>query len=350
MAEANTQTLEGKCYCGAIHFTFDVPAEALPLDAHICHCSICRYALGAPASFHADFPEDLRPNWIAPSNSSNMKAYHPPGASYTLNFCATCGCHVTAIGLDSGQWTAATGIFNKHDLDTFKLSEHVFSKSSRDEGLASLMKNIGSTQCTSWNPPADSPSAKIVELPPEVGADGKDRLRAQCHCGGVSFTIARPTKEVLEHEDVKGRDKLVSPDKTKWYAEYDVCDDCRLVTGTPIIGWTFVPFAVLEPAIGPDLKHGTLQTYSSSSGILRAFCGTCSATVFFRHPDRRLGDMPVIDIATSILRAREGTMASNWLTWRPDLEFLADGMNYDPDMVQGIQEGLKKWVAKNQGE
>lgn len=350
MAGTDIEKLEGKCYCGGIHFTFDVPKTELPLDARICHCSICRFALGAPASFHADFPKDLRPQWIAPSSPSNMKAYSPPGACFTLNFCATCGCHVGAVDIATGEWTAATAIFNKHGLDTFKLNQHVFSKSSRDEGLAALMTHIGSSECKSWNPEAGSPAAQSVELPPEVGPDGRDRLRAQCHCGGVSFTIQRPTKEVLENEDSKYKEHLVAPGNTKWFGDYDACDDCRLVTGTPIIAWTFVPFALLEPPIGPDLKHGALKTYESSPGILRAFCATCSATVFFRDPKRKLGDMPVVDIANGILRAQEGAMAANWLTWRPKVEFLESGLKYDRDMIQGIQDGLKKWVAKNQAE
>ncbi|KAK5992716.1 hypothetical protein PT974_06131 [Cladobotryum mycophilum] len=199
-------------------------------------------------------------------------------------------------------------------------------------------------------PPDDSPRAKIVESESEVGEDGKERLRAECHCGGVSFTIKRPTKEVLDDEFLAA---FVYPDedKTKWFATFDLCNDCRLVDGTHVIGWTFLPTSFCEPHIKSDLKIGTTKTYSTSPGVLRGFCDTCGATVFFSIADRNLSEeRHVIDVAVGILRAPEGYMAENWIGWRSRLAFADDGKGFDKDFAEALEEGMKKYVIGKIGK
>ncbi|KAL7943136.1 Mss4-like protein [Trichoderma barbatum] len=349
-SKTETKTLEAKCLCGSIHFTVDVPVASLPLPLHICHCSICRYATGAPCIFHAPLGNVL-PNFIAPSSEKNLTTYSIKGADCTYDFCSTCGCHIGGIALDRSDWTVSTSIFTDHSPENFMIKSHTFSDSAKDKGLAQILTHAGDRKVPDWNPPKDDPRAKIVESEPEVGEDGQERLRAQCHCGGVSFTIKRPTQEIIEHESLRN---AVSPvDPTKWIASYDMCDDCRIGNGTHLVGWAFLPLSYCEPEIKSDLKVGTSKTYSSSPGVSRCFCGTCGATVFYYHESRKLpgpGNWHVMDLATGILRAPEGSMAENWLTWRSRLAWADSGKKFDPAFGIGMEEGMKKYVIGKIGK
>lgn len=298
---------------------------------------------------HANLAEGVEPKWVAPSSAENLVSYNIPNVGYTPKSCSTCGCHVGAVGIDDGTWTLATAILNDHSREVVKVASHVFSKSAGDGGLAGILTHMQGKALGAWNPSDDEPNAVVTKGNIEVDSDGQDRLRAQCHCGGVSFTIPRPSKAMAEHEDAK---KYVSPlDSTKWYGSLDVCDDCRLVNGTPVASWIFVPLNMMQPAIGEDLKHGTIKTYASSEGVTRAFCSVCSATVFFLQHSRRYNDVPVADISTGLLRAPDGAMAESWITWRTRCGYDSDGLAWDKDLTEGIVEGMAKWTAeKNNGE
>lgn len=199
------------------------------------------------------------------------------------------------------------------------------------------------------NPPDDAPDAKIVESEQEFGPDGKERLRAECACGGVSFTIKRPDQTALDDENLQQH--VFSLDKSKWYASFDLCSDCRTANGTHVTGWMFFPRGYCEPSIGPDLKIGTMKTYESSPGTRRTFCGVCSATFFFTTSDRGPDDeKQIIDLATGVLRAPEGVMAEKWLGWRSTVSFAASGEKYDEGFAKALQSGMKEWVVKTYGQ
>lgn len=343
------ETLEAKCLCGSVHFTIDVPKELLPFRAHLCHCSLCRFSLGAPCVFHVPLPASVAVQFVAPSSAVNMTSYLVAGGRGSSNFCSTCGCHIACIGLETGSWTVSNSIFTDHGPDKFGIARHIYTKSVKDEGIAKLLPSVGGRECVVYNPPADSPKAKLVESAAEVGDDGEDRMRAECHCGGVSFTFPRPTREVLEDEYMA---QFVSHrDKSKWHACFDLCDDCRLANGAHAVGWTFIPLALCEPPIGPDLAVGTAKTYASSPGVLRSFCGTCGATLFYAHQDRRPSDrQQVVDLAVGVLRAPEGFMAESWLTWRARPAWLDSGKRFDRDFAEALEAGMNKYVLERDGE
>lgn len=298
---------------------------------------------------HATLSQGVEPKWIAPSSADSLVSYRIPNVGYTPQSCSTCGCHVGGLGQDDGLWTLATVILKEHDRGLINVALHAFSKSAGDGGLADILTHVQAKAIAAWNPMDDQPNAVVNKPKSEVGVDGQERLRAQCHCGGVSFTIPRPSTEMAEHADAK---HFVSPlDRTKWYGTLDLCDDCRLVNGNPVASWIFVPISAIEPAVGEDLKLGTIKAYSSSEGVTRAFCAVCSATVFFQQHSRRYDGVPVVDISTGLLRAPEGAMAENWITWRTRCSFEGNGLAFDKDMAEGIIEGMKKWTAeKNNGE
>ncbi|KAK2594805.1 hypothetical protein QQS21_007493 [Conoideocrella luteorostrata] len=348
MTAPATKSLEAKCSCGSIHLTFDVPTSFLPLPTYLCHCSICRYSTGAPCVFHAVLPKGITPNFIAPSTGEGLTTYKP-AQDCTYDFCSTCGCHVAGVSFGRDDWTIATSMFLDHSPANFKIVSHVFSKSGPNGAIPATVSHIGGRELSYYNPPDDDPRAKVTAPSAEVGPDGEDRLRAQCHCGGVSFTLGRPTQSVLDDEFMS---KFVSAaDKTKWVAVYDICNDCRLVNGTHVAGWTFVPRSLCEPPIEKDLKIGTAKTYSSSEGVLRSFCGTCGATVFFSCEARQPTDgQAVVDIATGILRCPEGVMGESWFIWRGRVAHEGSGIEYDGEFGEALRQGMRAWCLEKYGE
>ncbi|GAO17177.1 uncharacterized protein UV8b_02715 [Ustilaginoidea virens] len=348
MSGSETKSLEAKCFCGSVHFTVDVPTSLLPLPAYICHCSICRYSTGAPCLFHASLPRGLTPNFIAPSAEQNLTQYQPAQGG-TYDFCSACGCHVAGVSFDRLEWTVSTSIFLHRGPADFEIVSHVFSKSGPGGAIPACLSEIGGRQIQHYNPPDDDARSKVDVPPAELGPDGHERLRARCHCGGVSFTIGRPDQRVLEDEFLS---RFVSPlDKNKWIATYDVCDDCRLINGSHVAGWTFAPLALCDPVIGKDLKLGSSKTYVSSEGVLRSFCGTCGATVFFSSAQRRPADgRAVVDIATGILRCPEGVMGENWFTWRARLAYEASGIRFDRQLGEALRDAMKAYSREKYGQ
>lgn len=344
-----TETLEAKCLCGSVHMRFDVPVTFLPLAAYLCHCSLCRYATGSPCIFHTQLPAGLLPEFVGRSTEDSLNSYTAAGSGCSYDFCSTCGCHIGGVSLDRRQWTMATSLFQDHGPDKIQIQQHCFSKSARGGGLARILTRMGDREMKSWNPPDDDPRAALVTSEAEVGDDGQDRLRIKCHCGGVSFTVRRPSKQVLDDSFMS---KFVSPlDKKKWTASFDACSDCRLASGSHVVGWAFVPLSPCEPRIDTNLAIGTAKSYSSSEGVLRSFCRRCGATLFFSDPKRRPSqEQAVVDIATGIIRAPEGVMAEDWLTWRAGVAFAASGASFDKDFGEALSEGMKAWTRESYGE
>jgi hypothetical protein len=149
---------------------------------------------------------------------------------------------------------------------------------------------------------------------------------------------------------VEGLESYVSPvEEGKWTAVLDLCDDCRLVDGTHVQGWIYVPLEVLEPKVGADLKIGTVKTYQSSEGVLRGFCGTCGATVFFKEENRKYKEF--VDVAVGLLRAPEGVLAERWVTWRTGrMAYYDSGEKYDAVFAKSLREGHEEWGRQKYGK
>lgn len=127
-----------------------------------------------------------------------------------------------------------------------------------------------------------------------------EKLRGGCHCGGVSFSIARPRNEFLASPASEGW--VLSRDTIKWLALLDLCDDCRLVDSSNVIAWMFVPVDHISPSPLGDLIIGSSKSYKSTEEVLRTFCGTCGATVFYSCTDRP----GIVDVAIAFYVHRRG--------------------------------------------
>jgi len=127
------------------------------------------------------------------------------------------------------------------------------------------------------------------------------------------------------------------------------------VSGTHVIGWTFAPLKILQPAIPADFRgFGTLKAYRSSENVLRGFCGRCGATIFYTADDEERApdeEKRIVDVAVGVLRAPEGDVAAEeWLTWRTGrLAGMQSGKEYDEGFAEGLKEGLAEWGAKKHG-
>jgi hypothetical protein len=375
-----TKTLRAQCYCKAVQFTVTVPTSALPLAAHLCHCPICRQTHGSLCIFHAALPAGINPVFsesivesavdlgfpgasVTTSLPSTCSTYRHSQALSDRFFCSTCGCHIgdcdtpEAPDPDSGlrEWRVATSIFAAEDQPFFQIRSHVFTQAAVGIGIHKWVTEISGHKLHSWNPgpdmtiPFPNVDDRLHPEPEFSSSDGVERLRAECHCGGVSFTFPRPTVPEITEDD-----RLVKTvshiDKTKYLATLDVCDDCRLCTGTHVIGWTFVPRIVMQPMPEPNLEgFGTLKAFRSSKDVIRGFCGTCGATVFFHYYRDTWGD--VLDVAVGILRAPEGIAAEKWLTWRAGrLSWHDDGQKFDADFTAALKEGYASWGMKEYGQ
>ncbi|KAK4935038.1 hypothetical protein LTR10_023823 [Elasticomyces elasticus] len=86
--------------------------------------------------------------------------------------------------------------------------------------------------------------------------------------------------------------------------------------------WTYVPPSQIytddmHPVVfGPEAKAATqikgLKHYQSSDTVLRSFCATCGATIFYQSFDRPY----VIDVSVGVIRSTFGNgLVKEWLEW-----------------------------------
>ncbi|KAL8381587.1 hypothetical protein RB595_005731 [Gaeumannomyces hyphopodioides] len=371
-ATGATKTLTARCFCKAVHFTVTVALSDLPLPVHLCSCSICRYTHGMMSTFHAPLPRGVSPRFIAPSTLEGALTGYTfksdGGGARAMSsrfFCKTCGCHVGDRDLEPNadgdfEWRVASSVFDDHGPQAFRIESHVYADPATQGtgGMLEWLPAVGDRVLKTWNPEAPGTSAPPPPPPPpeqEFDEAGNERLRVQCHCGGVSFTLPRPSAAATADDDHL-RHFASPPDASKWTASLDLCDDCRLMDGAHVVAWTYVPLAQTLPRVPPDFRFGTLTAYDSTPGgeVKRAFCGVCGATVFFSCRSRSPEDRPdrhVVDVAVGPLRAPEGIAAERWLSWRCGrISYLDSGRRYDAAFADSLKKGYEAWGRKLYGK
>lgn len=360
--DGTTRTLTASCHCRAVQYSIEIPRAKLPLGVHMCHCSICRYTHGTLCIFHAELPSGVVPTFISPSSRSNLTGYKHAHAQAERFFCSTCGSHIgdedieVAEGATEKEWRVSTSLFSEQGEDLFQMRTHCFTDGSTGgSGLFQFLPRMGDRAMKTFNPGPDSGwwSAGMEDEVPkqEFDDEGNEVLRAGCHCGGVSFTIPRPTSPAVTNDPFISR--YVSPaEKDKWKAFLDVCDDCRRIAGVHVVAWVPVPRALIQPPMPLGLApYGTMKTYASSQGALRGFCGDCGATVMASWEVRTpTPEQQIVSVPIGILRAPEGVLAESWVTWRGCLANLKSGQRFDPTFADSLLEGLERWSTQQYGE
>ena len=219
---------------------------------------------------------------------------------------------------------------NRGDHGNWIFAAHLHPSSARDGGLTRLVSTVEEHLLEQVQPESSQPPTAERT---SISESGDEELHAQCHCGGVSFTISRPREDVIPG--------WTSPvNRTKWLASIALCDDCRLTTGTHAIGWMFVPLDHISPIPPKDLMIGSSHGYRSAEDVLRTFCGTCGATVFYSCAERPR----ILNVAVGILRASEGVMVERWAVWRAGrAAWPENGMRHHAGFNQALIDGLKQW-------
>jgi hypothetical protein len=380
------KTLTAQCHCKSAHFTVTVPTSALPLPVHLCHCTICRYTHGTLSCFHAPLPKGVEPEFVSPSSIvGSLTGYiHSSQAASERFFCSTCGCHIGDRDLkpdpDTGkpEWRVATSIFTTHDEDTFQIRSHCFSDPATEPNLSTWLPSINSRPIHVWNPPPNDPHFPLASLPPpkpDLDSPDRELLLAQCHCAGVRFTLPRPSPAEASDSYLS---RYLRPSPTPSQSDTDpcgratgpqsdlkrvaclcLCRDCRLVSGSHAVPWTFVPLACIRPRMEADRlgEFGTMKVYRSSEKVRRTFCGVCGATVFYVCDDEERvpgggEEKRVVDVAVGILRDWEGKVAvEGWVTWRTGrLAGMDTGREFDEGFAEALTKGLGEWGVTRHGE
>ncbi|KAJ5731090.1 uncharacterized protein N7483_005598 [Penicillium malachiteum] len=278
--------------------------------------------------FSYSITSGIKPEFIFPSTSDESTAYDYPDS-------LTCGCQIGDQSHKDKNWVISTAIFdlNKDDQGIRRFSTHLYPGSAPD-GLATIIPVIDGNTMEMVDPESNTQITPVTE-------SAEPDLLAQCHCGGVSFKIARPKAEFIANPESQ---VWLSPIyQNKWLACMDTCDDCRLVNGTHVIGWMFIPVSHLSPIPPTNLVIGSSKTYRSTTDVLRTFCDTCGATVLYSCQERA----EIVDVAVGILRAPEGVMAENWVSWRAGrVAWLENGQRYHAGFSKALMEGLKLWGVK----
>ncbi|KAE8413056.1 Mss4-like protein [Aspergillus pseudocaelatus] len=339
------KTLTATCHCQSVHFTVTIPGDALPLSIHLCHCSVCRHTHGALCSFHAPLPKDIRPEFISPSSLDKLTTYTYPQSKSTRFFCSKCGCHIGDRDHADGRWVVSSAIFDHSgDESVWQINSHLYANGDTKTGLFEFVSQIEGREITISRSEKQKNETAIQDNSKAQECDDRS-LRAKCHCEGVSFTISRPGRDFVQ--DPANRKWVLEGKEDKWLGALDVCDDCRLVSGANVAAWMFIPVNHISPSPPGNLLIGSSKRYSSSDGVVRTFCGTCGAMVFYSCNDRP----GIVDVAVGILRDPKSVLAESWVVWRTGrIAYLEDGLRYHGEFTKSLDEGLKKWGKERYGE
>lgn len=365
MAESSEPTrLAASCHCKANQYSFSVPASALPLPAYLCHCNISRRISGLLFTSYVEIPSGN-----PPPDLSKLTAYVSSNI-LTRRFCSTCGTQLFLKYSADGVWCVSTGTLDRSDgIVDFK--GHMWIEDTRDGGGSGWILSTNSKPMERWLvEPHKSPSIPLgweeSSAPPFASVDdaAESRLPACCHCKGVQFFITRPNVSSLTAESPysdlivpynSGKDAS-NPENEPWWLSKDhkrylagncACVSCRLIAGFDIQQWAFVPSANVVLPDGspfPEMrKWGSMKSYRSSERVMRTFCGTCGATVFF-DAEFRSG---LLDVSVGLLDAESGARAEKWLEWWVGRVSFAEE-KHNKALVEGLEKGLKEWGRKKE--
>jgi len=276
-----TTTIDGRCHCGTVAFSYEIPIESLPLKAAICHCDTCRYTSGQLIVTWCVLP-------VVP-DVSKLTAYES-SSSLIRYFCPKCGASAYNLnkGAEEEEWDFATGLLNKTEgiLDRVQLWIEDTVDGGTSQWIESREKHMRGR---------DSTQKLILNAPQSIDK----QLAVACHCGDVTLSLSRPAEG--DDQWWKKGDKFLA-----WI---DTCTSCRQTTGFEAVTWVSISLANLSH---DPLDISGLVHYESSPGVWRDFCGRCGAKVHYRRTTRKGG---IIDVGTGLIRASNGARAEGWLDW-----------------------------------
>ncbi len=339
-------TLTARCHCSFASFTYTIPHSALPLKASLCHCNSCRYASGQLLATFAVMPSTIpRPDF------SRLNSY-ASSSELTRYSCPKCGAYVGNTEPD--EWEFASGMLTSTEglLDRVQM----WIEDTKDGGASIwLQKGHGTNPIRRLRDrqSAEATDSIIEEMrdksQQEISSSTKPRpsyLTASCHCGAISFSL-RP------------------PPTHKYPAFLDACTTCRQTSGFEITSWIHAPQSHLSTtpnpanpssdssspststsASTPHPSNPNLLHYSSSEGVHRYSCKTCTASAFYVNDKR--GDS--VDIAMGLLRGQGGARAEEWVEWMRGPQYVGDAVDGQAGLVGALGEGMGHLPAEEEDE
>ncbi|KAF9459653.1 Mss4-like protein [Collybia nuda] len=340
--------VKARCHCGLNVLNIKFSTSSLPLPSIICHCNSCRHSTGQMARNYIPFegePTSFLTN--KPIDFENLTGYHT-SPSTTRWFCNICSTHLIASSTEIKVWYVAVGALERAG-GIVQFTGHIWVSDTLDGGTADHLSVFDERKIPRYS---EFPVVEGGTLP--LGWRGvtenpsPDQLSAYCHCRAISFSITRPSLEsklpsspypdFLFPHDTTPITHLGNPDNEKWWlrpvdsenpthylAGYCACSTCRLVTGSEVQCWAFVPrsniifhggtpdgLPVEIDLVDEDKRPKHLKRYDSSPTRHREYCDRCGATVFFWTDIRR----DLIAISTGLFNERQdGSRAEGWLDW-----------------------------------
>jgi hypothetical protein len=376
-----------ECHCKLVKGTVLVNSRHPELI--VCQCIECRYSSGQLCTTY------LPISTPAKDLMAGCKGYNHTSDGTEKCFCANCGCHIfrsmenpesnTNDALDS-IWEVSTGVLDKID-PSLHLRAFVRTGETRDGGLSIWLDehlSSGNANLASYYGPSPyldfETSSHYTEDRPNhlfsVDSGANSNLQAKCLCGTVHFHITRPdASSFLPHSpfpdlmipyhsqsplipNLRDEKWWLRPNN-KYLAGACACRSCRLTSGFEIQCWTFVPRTNIVFDLPSEFSPGSteanalpldfndprikdvLRSYNSSPGVVREFCGTCGATVFWHDAERP----DLIDVSIGLLRSPIGARAEDWLDWWTDrVSFSEDGIRGRKSLgiIQGLEKGFKE--------
>lgn len=340
--------VKASCHCGLNVLNISFTTTSLPLSSMLCHCNDCRHCTGQMVRNYIPFDgEPLSFSTNEPIDFKYLTEYHT-SSRVTRWFCSTCSAHLMAKSTKRPNWYVTVGALERME-GIVKTQGHIWVGSTLDGGLADYLQVVDGQENLRYTE-SEFQVADGGTLP--VGWRGvteenhaPDQLSAHCHCNAISFSITRPSSvstqltspypDLLFPHDTTPASKLTNPDDEKWWlrpvglegptrylAGFCACRSCRLVTGSEIQSWAFIPrsnitihsdkSSVEFDPLDEIKRPNQLKRYDSSPGRHRESCGNCGANVFFWSDLRR----DLIAVSAGLFNEKQGGVrAEGWLEW-----------------------------------
>lgn len=279
---------------------------------------------------------------------------------------------------NDGHFEAATGTLQLDDTKGIvEYQSCMWIEDTGDGGASDWITSIDEKNIKKWTQEAhesDEIPLDHYRTPTKTIKAAEKPIYAHCHCKGVEFWIQPPTpaskKAHADLPELLTQDNLESDasqnnenascwwlcnDSTRFLAGTCACLSCRRASGFDITFWAFVPTAnifldadltkpfPLYNAESQNQYWGTINTYHSSEGVTRSFCGRCGANVFWDGEEKRREGL--VDVAVGLLDAESGARSEELLSWWTEyVSFEEFAMN--KDLIRALSEGLKVWGGR----
>ncbi|KAJ6255949.1 hypothetical protein Dda_9240 [Drechslerella dactyloides] len=390
MEASDSAMLKLACHCGSNTHAFSVtlPLDKKYKDIHFCQCTTCRWATGTFAATAIQAPSPpFDPDGNPPATLTVWKS-SDIGSRY---FCSTCSAQLffryslPELTKDANRgFYLATGVVELPPGETFGVDCVAYIDSVPDGGLASWLSDVKLRGLLRDTLAVDDIVAREREA---RNLEVPQKLEGTCYCSSVKITLSRPTgrPEELPPYTFSDNTDLVIPnytpadeqpavdEKNPWWIREEqkpaagkrflgglcACTSCRKIAGSEVQGWIFVPTVCVELTLPsgetvpwPSRQElvedptynsiiGTYKSTPGDPGVLRGFCKTCGANIFWDGLTRR----NLVDLSTGLFSQR-GVREEGWIEWWTERVSFVEDAEKRHDIGKRLERGLQEWKTR----